>query len=101
MLAGKPIPDYFTHLILEMIDKYNLPPLSEKYIDQVPLLLLLHQRGLTLSMMTREQTKMFNVLSEWIGAVPYFTDKQYDRVFKIKEHMIDTVIKSLACVDIF
>jgi hypothetical protein len=55
MLTQEPIPDIIIHqIVIEVIDEYDLPPLSGKSFDQV-LLVLAYKRVLLLNMTTREQ----------------------------------------------
>ena len=42
-----------------------------------------------------------SVLSDWLGEVPHFPDKQFKRTFRIKHHMLDMIINHLAKKDSF
>ena len=37
-----------------------------------------------------------SVLSDWLGEVPRFPDKQFERTFRIKHHMVDTILNQMA-----
>jgi hypothetical protein len=42
-----------------------------------------------------------SILSDWVGAVPRFADKHFERTFRIKQHMMDTIITNLAHYNTF
>ncbi len=42
-----------------------------------------------------------SVFSDWVGEVPQFSDKEFERTFRIKCRMVDTIINHLAKRDTF
>jgi hypothetical protein len=40
-------------------------------------------------------------LSDWVSAVPWFAYKPFKRTFRIKQHMVNTIINNLACYNTF
>ena len=37
-----------------------------------------------------------SVFADWVGEVPHFPDEQFERTFRIKCHMVETIISHLA-----
>lgn len=82
--------DVIRDMVLEAVDEHDLPPLTGKRTrassagqPKRPRIKYDYQRA--------EQS----VLSDWVGEVPRFPDKQFERTFRIKRHMVDTILNHL------
>ena len=45
--------------------------------------------------------KRAEVMSDWVGVAPRFPDMQFERTFRIKHHMVDSILNHLANRDSF
>ena len=42
-----------------------------------------------------------SVMSDWVGTIPRFSDKQFEHSCRIKRHMVDVIPNNLAHYDTF
>ena len=96
LLEDVPISDdVLCEMVVQSIDDRNLPPLTGKHRRRIQ-----NQDPSNTPKRTRIQYDYkcaeASVLSDWLGEVPRFPDKQFERTFRIKCHMVDTIINHLA-----
>ena len=95
--------DVVREMVMQTIEEHELPPLTGKRR---------RQDGPDETALTANDPKRLriqynykrayeSVLSDWIGAVPRFPDKQFQRTFRIKREMVDIIINHLASTDSF
>jgi len=101
LLEDVSIPDnVLREMVVQSIDNRNLPPLIGKHRRRIE-----NQDPLNIPkrMLIQYDYKCTeaSVLSDWLGEVPHFPDKQFERTFRIKRHMVDTIINHLAKNDNF
>jgi hypothetical protein len=85
--------DVIRDMVLEVVDEHDLPPLTGKRTrassasagqPKRPHIKYDYQRA--------EQQSVF---SDWVGEVSRFPDKQFERTFRIKRHIVDTILNHL------
>ncbi len=82
--------DVVRDMVLEALDEHDIPPLTGK-----------RTRASSAGQPKRPRIKYDyqraeeSVLSDWLGEVPRFPDKQFERTFRIKRHMVDTILNHL------
>jgi len=96
LLDEVPIPDdVVCEMVMHTIAEHNLPPLTGERC---------HQKGVTPYVNSQPKrpcikydysSKDASVLIDWVGAVPCFPDKQFECTFRIKHHMVDTILNYL------
>ena len=104
LLDDVSIPDDFVReMVMQTIEEHDLPPLTGKRCrldgrDEI---------SFTANDPKRPRIKYDyeraheSVLSDWMGAVPRFPDKQFQRTFRIKREMVDIIINHLASTNSF
>ena len=104
LLDDVSIPDdVVREMVMQTIEEHDLPPLTGKRccldgLDEI---------SLTPNNLTRPRIKYDykwahdSVLSDWMGAVPRFPDKQFQLTFRIKRDMVDIIINHLVSTNPF
>jgi hypothetical protein len=95
--------DVVREMVMQTIEEHELPPLTGKRRRQDGQ----DEIALTANDPKRPRIQYDykraheSVLSDWIGAVPRFPDKQFQRTFRIKREMVDITINHLAYANSF
>ena len=88
--------DVIREFVMQTIQEHDLPPLTGKRRHQTV--------GSQTSNLSQKRTRIkydyaraeASVMSDWVGDVPRFPDRQFERTFRIKRHMVDTILNHLA-----
>jgi hypothetical protein len=86
-------------MVTQTIEEHDIPPLTGKHQKR--------QRSSNSNLAKRTCIKYDykrakeSVLADWAGEVPCFPDRQFEHTFRIKCHMVDTIINHLAHRDKF
>jgi hypothetical protein len=100
-LEDFPIPDdVLCDMVVQSIDDRNLPPLKGKRQRRIQNQDPPNTPKRTCIQYDYKHAEA-SVLSDWLGEVPCFPDKQFECTFRIKCHMVDTIINHLAKNDSF
>ena len=95
--------DVVREIVMQTIEEHKLPPLTGKRRRQDG------QDEIALTVNNPKRSRIQydykraheSVLSDWIGAVPRFPDKQFQQTFRIKREMVDITINHLAYANSF
>ena len=82
--------DIVREMVMQTIEEHHLPQLTGKCHCPPPSNLPIHPR-------TQYDIKRAeeSVLSDWVGVAPQFPDRQFEQAFRMKRHMVDTILNHL------
>ena len=102
MSQDVPLPrDVVEEMVMQTIEEYNMPPLTGRHHRRVSssasMSIPIKRPRIKYDYLRAEEC----VMADWVGGVPRFPDKQFERIFRIKPHMADIIINHLARRDTF
>ena len=87
--------DVVCEMVMQTIEEHNLHSLTQKQRRQKGVILFsnnLPKRPCITYSCARVDVR---ILSDWVCAVPRFSDMQFEHTFRIKHHMVDTILNHL------
>ena len=88
--------DVIRDLVMQTVEEHDLPQLTGKWCRTSSPEQLKRPR-----IQYDYKRAEDSVLSDWVGDVPRFPDKQFEHTFRIKCHMDNTIINHLCCRNSF
>ena len=99
MIDSEPIPDDVIHdLLMNAIHVHDLLSLTGKSPLHRNAEDIVQKRACVEYNHKRAE---MSILSDCVGVVPGFADKQFERTLRIKQYMVDTIINNLACYNTY
>jgi len=97
MSQDVPLPqDVVEEMVLQTIEEYDSPPLTgrrrRRVSSSASMSIPIKRPRIKYDYLRAEEC----VMADWVGDLPRFPDKQFERTFRIKPHMVDIIINHIA-----